>query len=417
MSSRNPFAPNVPFSYPRCDAGVTLTENTSLKITHPTGQYNARMGTSVALSGDASKLIVGMPEGANYEDETFETTASGRVQAYIKKPDGTWSLPSAVPIVSISWPDSETTENVGTNVAISRNGYFVSSSELLSNRVSVISGLDNTEWTIQCDNIPGPMALNANGSRIVIGMPLGGPSTHQGRVSVYGLRPAWPGGMYGDSYLIGNSLTGANNNDNLGSEVCINDEGNIIGVGIPGADLAGSNLGAVKIYKLMGSTWTQIGQTIGLYSEEKVTKLSMNAAGDIIAIGAGLNQGGYGSPVGDVSVYKFDGTHWNLLGHKIINILNEYVQIGHAVALSADGYTLVASNGESTVSSGTFNEAVSVYRYNGFDWIRIGSFLGSSNTAQHGYSVAISSDGKTIVAGAPGTNSNRGEVRYFTLNV
>lgn len=413
--SRNTFAPRVPFSYPRSDAGVTLTENTSLKITHPTGQYNARMGASVALSGDASRLIVGMPEGANYEDGAFETTASGRVQAYVK--DGnSWTSLGAVPIISINWPDSETTENVGTNVAISRNGLFLSSSELLNNRVTVISGVDNASWTIGCDNAPGPMALNENGSRIVIGMPLGATSG-QGRVTVYGLRPAWPGSLQGDAYPIGNSLTGAAHNDNFGAEVCINDDGDIIGVGIPGADLAGSNLGAVKIYKLFGSTWTQIGQSIGLYSEERVTKLSMNAAGDIIAIGAGFNQGLYGTSVGDVSVYKFDGTHWNLLGHKIMNILNEHIQIGHAVALSADGYTLVASNGESTISSGTFNEAVSVYRYNGVDWVRVGSFVGPSNTAQNGFSVAISSDGKTIVAGAPGTNSDRGEVRYFTLNV
>ncbi len=417
MTSQNPFAPRVPFSYPRSDAGVTLTENTSLKITHPSGQFNARMGTSLALSGDGTKLIVGMPDGSHEEDDLFQwPPGTGRVQAYTKT-NNTWTPNGPIPWHDLgSFEDVTGDENIGRYVAMSRDGGTIASSNLLTNMVGVIGLGGLPFFGIPTDNTPGPLALNGSGSRIVIGMPLGA-TTNQGRVTVYGLRLAVPG-EFGSHYPIGNSLTGTAHNDNFGSEVCINDVGDIIGVGIPGSDTVGNNLGAVKVYKLIGTTWTQIGQTLDLFSEQKVTSLAMNSAGDIICIGSAFNQPFPTSePYGEVSVYKFDGSHWNLLGHKLVNFFTVNAQIGHAVAISSDGYTIVASNGASTLTSSSYNETVSVFRYNGFDWKLVGSFVGPSNTAQNGYSLAISSDGKTIIAGAPGTNSNRGEVRYFTLNV
>lgn len=414
----NPFA--ITENYPRSDGTVLLSENTSYKITHPSGQYDARMGTSLALSGDGTKLIVGMPDGAWYDDSVFENEAPywpGRVQAYYKNPVSptTWTPLGPVQFYGLGGEEPTGDENIGAIVAMSRDGQWIASSN--QERIEM-HGPDNKQLAIFTDNIPGPFAFNANGSRIVVGMPLGGPSTHHGRVTVYGIRESAANTEYINNYILGNSLTGTGNNDNFGAEVCINDEGNIIGVGIPGADLAGSNLGAVKIYKLIGSTWTQIGQSIGLNTEEKVTSLAMNGAGDIICIGSAFNQPpNTNEPTGEISVYKFDGSYWNLLGHKIMNYLTPTVQIGHAVDMSHDGYTIVVANGASTITSNLLNETVVVYRYNGSVWKSVGSFEGPSNTAQNGYSVAISSDGKTIVAGAPGTNSNRGEVRYFTLNV
>lgn len=413
-----PFAPIVQFSFPRSDAGVTLTENTDLKITHPEGQYNARMGAALALSGDGSRLIVGMPDGAWYGDTAFETTGPGRVQAYIK--DGNeWTSLGAVEFSGLGGEEDVTQlEDIGSLVAMSKNGKWIATSNQDIGKIEIYGPEDDKITNFFTDNTPGQFAFNANGSRIVVGMPLGGPHTAYGRVTVYGIRESAPNSEYMNPYILGNSLTGTANNDNFGTDVCINDEGNIIGVGIPGADLAGSNLGAVKIFKLIGSTWTQIGQSIGLSTEEKVTSLDMNAAGDIICIGSAFNQAiNTNEATGDISVYKFDGTHWNLLGHKIMNYLANTVQMGHSVGIDSDGYTIVVSNGASTITSGVLNETVVVYRFNGVDWKSVGSFVGPSNTAQNGFSVAISSDGKTIVAGAPGTNSNRGEVRYFTLNV
>ena len=193
----NPFA--ITENYPRSDGVVLLTEDTNYKITHPTGQYNARFGTSLALSGDGTKLIVGMPDGAWYDDSVFENEAPywpGRVQAYYKNPASptTWT-----PLGPIEWQglgsfeDSTGNENIGTNVAMSKDGLTIATSNLELNGVGIIGYGSISFGYIPTDGTPGPFAFSGDGKRIVIGMPLGGPATHHGKVTVYGLRKIGPG--------------------------------------------------------------------------------------------------------------------------------------------------------------------------------------------------------------------------------
>ena len=406
--------------YPPSHTSVTLTENVNFKITHPTNQEAARMGVSLALSGDGSRLLVGMPYGHHWEDTGRNYTPGGRVQAYLKQ-GTTWQGPLLPPFLTYGFEDADGTERAGEYVSISRNGQFVAVSTYGSNRVGIITS-DTKQTDLYTDNVAGPIELNADGSRLVVGMPLGGPNTAHGKVQVYGYRDASPDEDFGANYyIIGQALTGTGNNDLFGTDVAINDAGNIIAVAIPGADIAGSNQGAVKVYILNGNTWTQLGQSLDVNSQLKVTGIDMDSTGYIVAVGAGLNQPSPANePIGEVVVYKYNTSTstWNILGNKIANINFTGVQIGRDVRLSSDGYTLVTSNGASNAAgSGVLNETVAVYRYNGLIWKLVGSFLGSSNTAQNGFSIAISSDGKTIVSGSPGTNSDHGEVRHHTLNL
>lgn len=415
----NPFQDTE--KYPRSDASVTLTENVNFKITHPTNQEAARMGVSLALSGDGRRLLVGMPQGHHWEDVNRLNTAGGRAQAY-EKQGTTWQAPQSPPFPTYDFDDADGTERAGEYVSMSRDGTFAAMSTYGINEVSVISNTGKTV-RIPTDNVAGPVELNADGHRLIIGMPNGGPNTAHGRVTVYGYRDNLPtyANQGGDYYIIGQSLTGTDNNDHFGTDVAINDAGNIIAVGIPGADIAGANNGAVKVYILQGNIWVQLGQSLDVNSQLKVTGIDMDSTGYIVAVGAALNQpAGANEPIGEVVVYKYDKSTstWDILGNKIANFDYTGVQIGRDVRLSADGYTLVTSNGASNATAtGTLNETVAVYRYNGLIWKLVGSFLGSSNSAQNGYSIAISSDGKTIVSGSPGTNSDRGEIRHHTLNL
>ena len=415
----DPFQSSI--RYPPSHSGVTITEDTNFKITHPTNQETARMGVSLSLSGNGQRLLVGMPYGHHWEDPDRLYTAGGRVQAYEK--DGTtWQGPFLPEFNTYPFEDGDGTQRAGEYVSISKDGTFAAVSTYGNNRVSIITGTGK-QVILTTDNVAGPVELNADGSRLVVGMPNGGPNTAHGRVTVYGYRDTLQSdyGIGGDYYIIGQSLTGTGNNDHFGTDVAINDAGNIIAVAIPGADIAGSNQGAVKVYILIGNIWTQLGQSLDVNSQLKVTALDMDSTGYIVAIGAALNQpAGTNEPVGEVVVYKYNklSSTWEILGNKIANYYTVALQVGRDVRLSSDGYTLVTSNGASTLgnNSGLFNETVNVYRYDGFYWKVVGSFLGSSNTAQNGFSLAISSDGKTIVSGSPGTNTDRGEIRHHTLN-
>jgi hypothetical protein len=203
--------------------------------------------------------------------------------------------------------------------------------------------------------------------------------------------------------------------------VAINDAGNIIAVAIPGSDIAGSNQGAVKIYTLQGNIWTQLGQSLDINSQLKVTGIDMDSTGYTVVVGAGLNQPvGANEPIGEVVVYRYNvsTSTWDILGNKIANSSYTSIQIGRDIRLSSDGYTLVTSNGASNAAgTSVLNETVCVYRYDGLMWKLVGSFVGASNSSQNGFSLAISSDGKTIVSGSPGTNSDHGEIRHHTLNL
>jgi hypothetical protein len=407
--------------YPPSHTSVTLTEDVNFKITHPTNQETARMGVSLSLSGDGNRLLVGMPQGHHWDDPDRLYTAGGRAQAY-EKQGTTWQGPILPSFPTYSVEDADGTEKAGEYVSISRDGTFAAMSTYGSNLVGIITNTGK-DVRIYTDNVAGPVELNADGHRLIIGMPNGGPNTAHGKVTVYGYRDALPTEQFGgaDYYIIGQSLTGTGNNDHFGTDVAINDAGNIIAVAIPGADIAGSNQGAVKVYILQGNIWTQLGQSLDVNSQLKVTAIDMDSTGYIVAVGAGLNQPvGANEPIGEVVVYKYNKSTstWDILGNKIAYFYFAGVQIGRDVRLSSDGYTLVTSNGASTATAtGTLNETVGVYRYNGLIWKLVGSFLGSSNSAQNGFSLAISSDGKTIVSGSPGTNTDRGEIRHHTLNL
>jgi hypothetical protein len=87
-------------------------------------------------------------------------------------------------------------------------------------------------------------------------------------------------------------------------------------------------------------------------------------------------------------------------------------QAGAAVALSADGSTLVIGTGS--------ENTVRVYRWNGSDWVPRGAAIaGEAALDLFGYSVATSSSGDTIAVGAPdngGGATRKGHVRVFDWN-
>ncbi len=84
-------------------------------------------------------------------------------------------------------------------------------------------------------------------------------------------------------------------------------------------------------------------------------------------------------------------------------------QAGGAVALAADGLTLVIGAG--------IENTVRVYRWNGSSWVQRGAAIaGEAAGDLFGFSVATSSSGDTIAVGAPengGGASKKGQIRVF----
>jgi hypothetical protein len=88
-------------------------------------------------------------------------------------------------------------------------------------------------------------------------------------------------------------------------------------------------------------------------------------------------------------------------------------QFGQTVAISGDGQTLVAAAPGAATASGSDQGAAYVFTDTGGTWTQIAE-LTVPGTADLGTSLAISTDASTIVLGSPTSNNDNGEAFVFT---
>jgi hypothetical protein len=88
-------------------------------------------------------------------------------------------------------------------------------------------------------------------------------------------------------------------------------------------------------------------------------------------------------------------------------------QFGQTVAISGNGQTLVAAAPGAAGASGSDQGAAYVFSDTSGTWTQIAE-LTVSGTAELGTSLAISTDGSTIVLGSPTSNNDNGEAFVFT---
>jgi hypothetical protein len=146
------------------------------------------------------------------------------------------------------------------------------------------------------------------------------------------------------------------------------------------------------------------------YSANTGTSVAMSGDGMTLAIGAPYYSG-YSTQTGGVCIMTNDGYgNWFQQGSPLIGT---QVNFGISVGISNDGNVLVV--GYSSYNNGI--GAAFVYTRNGSVWDADNpTILSLSQTSVQGFSVAMSSDGKTIVYGAPGDNSGLGAAWVF-MNV
>lgn len=215
---------------------------------------------------------------------------------------------------------------------------------------------------------------------------------------------------------LGQDIDGELAGDQSGFWIEMNATGNRVGIGAPKNNGNESNSGHVRVYERAGTSWTQLGADIDGETtfDQSGTALSINAAGDCVAIGSRLNSGN-GSNAGHVRVFQWNGTIWSQLGQDIDGgtagdesgssiSLND---LGNRVAIGAEG------NDGNGINSGH----VRVYEWNGIAWSQLGADIdGDSLNDNSGFSVSFNSLGNRLAIGAPLNDRNgrdAGQVRIF----
>ncbi len=164
------------------------------------------------------------------------------------------------------------------------------------------------------------------------------------------------------------------------------------------------------IQTTLAQTWTQIGSDIDGEAEfdHSGWSVSLSSDGKTVAIGAPWNIGN-ADDAGHVRVYQNVNGTWTQIGSDIDGEA-EFDRSGESVSLSSDGKTVAIGAPENNVSDAGH---VRVYQNINGSWTQIGSEIDGAKNDFSGYSVSLSSDGKTVAIGAPGNDA--GHVRVYTL--
>ena len=225
--------------------------------------------------------------------------------------------------------------------------------------------------------------------------------------------------------LLGRDIDGEAANDQSGYSVSLSADGNVVAIGALLNDgttgTVGDNRGHVRVYAWNGvNAWIQRGADIdgAVADDQSGFSVSLSADGTILAIGATVSDLN-GTNSGHVRVFAWNGVNaWVQRG---ANIIGEATSdnSGWSVSLSADG-NVVAIGAINNDGSGTDAGQTRIYAWNGTAWSQRGADIDGESAADNsGISVSLSADGTVVAIGAiynDGSATNAGHVRVYAWN-
>ena len=264
------------------------------------------------------------------------------------------------------------------------------------------------------DQSGSSISLNANGNIVAIASQQnnGINGIKSGHVRIYK-------NIAGNWSQIGSDIDGEAADDYSGDSVSLNSEGNIVAIGSSrNTGINGTKSGHVRIYKNIAGNWTQLGSDIDGEAADDWSgfSTSLNANGDIVAIGAIKNNGSNGAS-GHVRIYKNITGNWTQIGTDI-NGEAAGDNFGFAIHLNANGNMIAIGAINNQGSLGLNSGHVRVYKNNNNVWTQVGTDIdGEAAGDFSGYSVNLSANGNILAVGAVynhGINgASSGHVRIY----
>jgi len=378
------------------------------------------LGYSVALSGAGATALIGVPA------RTVNGNPGAGTAEVFTYSNGSWGTPTELNLGA----NAAANDECGFSVALSRNG----TTALVGVPHRSVNGQSGagaaeaytytsggwgapSELNLGTDAFAGDAmgfsaALSSDGTTALIGAPDRSVSGQQDA----GEAEVFIHGTSGWSFSTGLNLSAgaAGANDILGFSVAVSGDGNLTLLGAPGRTVNGqTNAGDVEVFSHTNGQWylTTHVNTFGVNPGDFLgISAALSSDGAIALVGAaGRTVNGQGN-AGAAEVFTRSNDIWTLSTELSLGTnaaASDY--LGSAVALSGDGSTALVDNLDRTVNGQANAGAVEVFtRVNG-KWSHTTEFNLGSNAAsaiQFGYSVALSGDGNTALAGSPAQTVN-----------
>ena len=383
------------------------------------GRGDPLVGVGLAMSADGNTLAVSSPHedgaatGVNGNQKDESAWDAGAVYVFVRAGDR-WTQQAYVKA-----SNAQTSDRFGISVALSGDG----------NTLAVGATLEDS----------GARGVGAN--------QMDNSADSAGAVYVF----RRTGTTWAQQAYI--KASNADASDQFGWSLALSNDGNTLGVGAQGEgsaatgvngnqeDNSAADAGAAYVFVRNGSTWTQqayIKASNAQGGDRFGFSISLTADGNTMAVGAYDEDGGASGVNGKVDeeapgsgaayVFGRSGTTWTQDAYVKQSTTVRNSALGSAVALSADGSTLVVGAVDETSltrgidgdESSKQNNAVSagaiyIYGRTAEGWRRQ-AYVKSSNigpTDLFGMRLALTRDGSMLAAGAPGQS---GGGRGFKAN-
>jgi hypothetical protein len=214
------------------------------------------------------------------------------------------------------------------------------------------------------------------------------------------------------TWTVAQSLVAPQSNARFGSSTSLNSAGTALVIGAPTATINSHATGAVYYYTLQsttGSSWLQVGSALvdatSTVGESFGASVSLSDT-NVLVVGAPYYKSGSSSiNAGRIVVYKFiPATKAFALQLNVSGAASS--TLGAAVAISADGSTIVAG--------APLGNSARIYSWNCSKWRLTSTLSGLTTSETLGTSVAmLSSDGKYLAVGGAGYANGAGIVRVY----
>jgi hypothetical protein len=334
------------------------TPNATLTDATVTGAGASLLGSALALSADGSTLVAG----------AYVSDLGGKDRGAVvlfTRPAGGWvSTKTASAILTVASNPDEAA--FGFAVALSADGSTLAAGRLGGIRkvvqvyVKPAGGWATTDAPdatlsnatgVDYENFGSTLALSADGSTLVAGVYADtSGSANPGVVAVF-TRPA--GGWASSDTPTKLSLPSGEAGDRFGNSVALSADGRTLVAGAPDNATGGAASGAAYVYTKPAGGWAssdtpdgKLFVAAGANGDLLGYALALSADGSTLVAGAANNAAG-GDLRGAAYIYTKPASSWATTTTPTARLTNaagrDYDYLGLAVALSADGSIIIAS--------------------------------------------------------------------------